>query len=263
MTTLSTYLSISRDLPKWQGVQAKAPAVATATKYYQAHIGEAKSGADLVRNPRLFDYAMKAFGLGDRLYAKGLMTRAMNEGVLASGALANKLGDPNVLAFVKAFDFKDKGAGAASTAAEVKNVVALYTENALEADQGKQNEGVELALYFQRKAPAIKDAYAILADKKLLSVVQTALGISPMTGLQQIDTQAAMLGAKVKIADFQDAKKLQTFIARFAAMYDYANGTSAAGAGASNAILLDASQGASFATSDSGLLAKLQTYRAG
>lgn len=261
MTTLSAYLSIAGSLSRWQAIQAKSPAVATATAYYKAHIGEVKSASDLVKNPRLFNYAMTAYGLGDRVTAKGLMTRAMNEGVLSTTALAVKLHDPNVLAFVKAFDFKDKGSTVASTSAAVQKAVDLYAENALETDQGKQNPGVELALYFQRKAPSIKDAFSILADKKLLKVVQTALDISPMTGAEPIDQQAKLLSAKLKFPDFQDPKKIQAFLSRFAAMYDFRNaGGAATGSPAPNAILADTSQ------TDGGggqsLLQSIQSYRA-
>ena len=54
---------------------------------------KAKSAADLVNNPRLFSYAMTAFGLGDRLYAKALMTQVLQQGVGDAKALANKLND--------------------------------------------------------------------------------------------------------------------------------------------------------------------------
>lgn len=77
MTTLSSYLSIARNLPKYQAMTARSAAVATQTKYFQANIGTVKSAADLVKNPRLFNYAMTGFGLGDRLYAKSLMAQAM------------------------------------------------------------------------------------------------------------------------------------------------------------------------------------------
>ncbi len=57
----------------------------------------------------------------------------------------------------------------------------------MEESAGEQNEGVELALYFARKAPSITSAYGILADKNLLKVVQTALGLSEYTSYQDID----------------------------------------------------------------------------
>jgi hypothetical protein len=242
MTTLSSYLPIANNLAKWQAITAKSPANATQTKYFQDNICKVKSAADLMKNSRLFNYAMSAFGLGDRTYAKGLMTQVLKQGVASSATLANKLNDPNILAFAKAFDFAANGANTTSSSTLVSNVVNRYTENALEADQGKQNPGVQLALYFQQHAPSVTGIYGILADKSLLTVAQTALGISPLTGLEPIDTQASLLGAKLNIADFKDPKKLQAFIARFAAGYDATNGGATPTSSTStNAILLGAS----------------------
>lgn len=261
MTTLSSYLSIARDAARWQSMVAKAPDVALQTRYFQDNIGKTSNAEALVNNNRLFAYAMKAFGLGDRVYAKGLMKQVLQQGVATSTSLAYKLNDPNILAFAKAFDFAKNGAQTTNSPTLVKSVVDQYTRNALESDQAKQNGGVGLALYFQRKAPAITSVYGLLADKKLLQVVQTALDISPMTAVMPIDQQAAMLATKIKIADFQDATKLQTFIARFAAQYDSRYGAaSATGSVYSNAILLGASQ-------DTGgiggsLLQAMQAYRA-
>ena len=143
----------------------------------------------------------------------------------------------------------------------VQSVVSQYTENALETSQGQQNQGVQLALYFQRKAPSITDAYGLLADKQLLSVVQTALNISPMTGVEPIDQQATMLASKINFSDFVNPTKLQSFIARFSAMYDYNNATGTGAASTStNAILLGASQGLGGGL-DPGLMQNLQTYK--
>ena len=262
MTTLSSYLSIARDAARWQSMTAKAPDVAIQTKYFEANIGKATSAEELVDNQRLFAYAMKAFGLGDRIYAKGLMKQVLKQGVGSATTLAYKLNDPNILAFAKAFDFAKNGAQTTSSSTLVKSVTDQYTRNALETDQSTQNGGVGLALYFQRKAPAITSVYGLLADKKLLKVVQTALDISPMTAVMPIDRQAAMLSKKIKFADFQDATKLQSFIARFAAQYDYKYGASSAtGSVYSNAILLGASQDMGGAIGGS-LLQAMQAYRA-
>lgn len=261
MTTLSSYLSIARDAARWQSMTAKAPDVALQTKYFQDNIAKATSAGALVDNNRLFTYAMKAFGLGDRVYAKGLMKQVLQQGVGSSTTLAYKLNDPNILAFAKAFDFAKNGAQTTNSPALVKSVVDQYTRNALETDQAKQNGGVGLALYFQRKAPAITSVYGLLADKKLLQVAQTALDISPMTAVMPIDHQAAMLTKKIKIADFQDTAKLQAFIARFAAQYDSRYGAaSATGSVYSNAILLGASQDAGGIGGS--LLEAMQAYRA-
>ncbi len=246
MTTLSSYLPIANNLAKWQSITAQRPEVSVQSKYFQDNIDKVKSAADLMSNTRLFNYAMTAFGLGDRTYAKGLMAQVLKQGVASNTTLANRLNDPNILAFAKTFDFARNGASTTASSSLVSNVVGRYTENALEASQGRQNPGVQLALYFQQHAPAVTSIYGILADKSLLTVVQTALGVSPMTGLEPIDAQAQLLSSKLKLSDFQDPKKLQAFISRFAAGYDSTNG----GSGVSsvtptNAILLDAVSSAS------------------
>ena len=233
MTTLSSYLSIANNFTKYQAMTSQSAAVATQTKYFQANIGKITSPAALVANPRLFNYAMTAFGLGDRTYAKALMTQVMQQGTSSSTALAVKLNDPNILAFAKAFNFSATGSTTTSSSKLVNQVVSAYTETALEKDQASQNPGVELALYFQRKAPSITSAYGLLADSKLLKVAQTALNISPMTAYEPIDQQAALLARQIKFADFQNPTKLQNFIARFSALYDSKNGTTSAGNAAS------------------------------
>ncbi|MBI1867221.1 MAG: DUF1217 domain-containing protein [Methylocystis sp.] len=224
MTTLSTYLTIANNLTKYQSIAAAAPSVSLQTKYYQANIGKARSIDEFMNNPRLFNYAMTALGLGDKIFAKGLIKKVLQQGVTDPKALANTLTDPRIKAFAKAFDFATYGTGTTSRSQVQTDIVNRYIEQSLETSQGQLNPGVQLALYFRDHAPNVTNMFAILADRKLLTVVQTALGISPLTSAQNIDAQARLLSSKLKISDFQDPKKLQAFIARFSAMYDANNG---------------------------------------
>lgn len=234
-TTLSSYLTIARNLAKWQTITRTSPDVASQIDYFTAHIDKIKSADEFIRNPRLFNFAMSAFGLGDMTYAKGLMSKVLQQGVASDKALANRLGNSNIRAFAKAFDFAAHGADTTSSASLKNDVVARFVEQSLESSQGKQNPGVELALYFRRNAPNLTSAYGILADRNILKVVQTALDIPPVTSRQPIDTQARMLSSKIRLADFKDPKKLETFIARFAALYD---SNAAANGGASASLFL-------------------------
>lgn len=238
MTTLSTYLAITNNMTRWLAATAQSPAVAVATKYFEENIGTVKSGADLVNNTRLFDYAMTAFGLGDMTYAQGMMKQVLAQGIASSNALANTLPNPNIHAFAAAFDFADNGPSTTASSSLVQNVENRYLENALETSQGQQNPGVQLALYFQQNAPNLTSVYGILGDKNLLTVVQTALGISPLTSAEPIDMQAQMLSRAINISDFKNPAKLQSFIERFSALYDANNGgQSPAPAGSSSPIV--------------------------
>jgi hypothetical protein len=252
MTTLSSYLTIANNINRWLAATAQNPGVSVATNYFEQNIGKVKSADDLVNNPRLFDYAMTAFGLGDMTYAQGLMKQVLAQGVTSSNALANTLPNPNILAFAKAFDFADNGASTTNSATLVANVVNRYLENSLQTAQGEQDPGVQLALYFQQNAPNITSIYGILADKNLLTVVQTALGISPLTSAEPIDTQAHMLSSLVNISDFKDPAKLQLFIERFAALYDSSSSSGANGGLSSASSPLLTLFNASAATSDGG-----------
>ncbi len=246
LSTTASYLSVSSNLARLQTATASDGAVKTATNYYLANIGKVTSVRDFVNNYQLFSYAMKAFGLSDMTYAKGLMTKVLEGGVTSSTALANTLSDPRYKAFATVFDFAGRGSAATSTSAATSGTSAKYVEQTLEDTQGQQNKGVQLALYFQRHASSVSSAYGILADSSMLSVVQTAFGISSESALQDIDTQAAVLDKVLNISDLQDPVKVQKLVERFTANYDVASGNTAA----ANAAL-------STAASDSGLGADL------
>lgn len=224
MSTLTDYRLIARDLTRWQSITNKKPMVAQQTRYFQANIGNVKTIDAFVKNTRLFNFAMQAFGMGDRLYAKGLMKKVLEQGTASPSALANRLNDPRIKAFAKAFDFAGKGALATQSDAVRQDVAARFVEQTLEVEQGAKNPGVRLALYFRQNAPNITSTLGLLADRDLLQVAQMALGISPLSSHQDVDLQAKNLAAKVDVADFKDAKKLQKFLERFCAAYDAANG---------------------------------------
>jgi hypothetical protein len=97
----------------------------------------------------------------------------------------------------------------------------------MEEDAGDQNEGVRLALYFERKAESITSAYGILADKALLKVVETAVGLPATISLLDLDRQAELINERLDIEDLKDPKKLKELLTQFAAMWEIDNPTTA------------------------------------
>ena len=223
-TTTSTYLSIQNNLARYQKMVGNEPSVKTATAYYAANIGNVKSISDLVGNYRLLSYALTAYGLGDQVNNKALVTKVLQGGVTnADGttnnkALANTLSNPNWAKFAKAFDFLGSGASSISTSTAVATTESAYTEQTLESQQGQQDVGVQLALYFQRVAPTITSAYSVLGDKNLLEAFQTIYGIT-LNSNGNIDANAAIVDRTMPIKDLQDPTKLKQLTARFTAEY--------------------------------------------
>ncbi len=205
---------------------------------------------------------MNAYGLGDMTYAKGMIQQVLEQGTGSQNDLAYTLNNPQILALAQTFDFADNGASTTSSSAVQTGVVNNYIEQTLQTNQGQSDPGVQLALYFQQNAPNITSVYNILADKNLLTVVQTALGISPLTSAENIDTQATLISNKLDISDFQDPKKLQSFIERFCALYDANNqgSTASQNPDVPDAVLTTASSSGGFSSS---LLSSMQGINLG
>jgi hypothetical protein len=225
-TTIAAYLGVVQNLSRYQATTSAEPAVKTASAYYAANIGKVQSIQDLVGNYRLLSYALSAYGLGDQINAQALVSQVLQGGVSNPKSLANTLADPRWKAFATAFDFVGKGAASVSTASAIQTTSADYVEQQLESDQGSQNPGVQLALYFQRVAPTITNSYGILADQNLLEVAQTIFSLSPVTSATDIDAQAASINKLMPLSDLQNPIKLKQLVERFSAMYDYKYGPS-------------------------------------
>src|SRR5690606_36041433 len=75
-------------------------------------------------------------------------------------------------------------------------------------------------------AGSIKNAFNILSDPALATVVRTALGLPDAVGQADIDVQARMLEDRLDFADFKDPDALGKFLSRFSAMYELKTGGS-------------------------------------
>jgi hypothetical protein len=217
-TTTSTYLSIENNLARYQKMIASEPTVKTATDYYAANIGKVTSISDLVGNYRLLSYALTAYGLGNQVNNKALVTKVLEGGVTSSKALANTLSNPNWAKFAKAFDFVDNDAGSISTSSAVSTTEANYNETKLESQEGQQDVGVQLALYFQRVAPTIKSSYNVLGDENLLEAFQTIFGVT-LNSYGSIDTNASIVSKLMPMSDLTNPTKLKSLTERFTAQY--------------------------------------------
>ncbi len=250
-STTTAYLAVSQNLSRYQAMTAAEPAVKTATAYYEANIGSVKSIGDLVGNYRLLSYALNAYGLGDQINARGLIAKVLEGGVSNPKSLANTLPNPQWKAFAAAFNFVDSGSASPSSSSSVQTTTSDYVEQQLESDQGSQDVGVQLALYFQRVAPTVTSEEGILADQNLLEVAGTIMGLSPSVAS---DVQPQTLSELMPLSDLQDPAKLQQLTERFTAMYDYTYGPSS---GASSGLTVDSGNSSSGPSGAAAVLASV------
>ncbi|WP_027060088.1 DUF1217 domain-containing protein [Mesorhizobium loti] len=210
------------------GLDPNSDYVKGETTYYLANITKVKSVDDLMSNSRLYTYALAAYGLDSATEDKDLIKSVLQSKVSDPDSIANKQTNPAYAGLALAFNFEANGENATTINAAQQPTVDMYLRQSLEEDAGKTNEGVRLALYFQRKAPDISNWYDVLADTALASVVRTALGLPDSFATADIDKQAQLFEQKLDISDFTDPAKLSKFLTRFTSMYEINNPTSTA-----------------------------------
>ncbi|MDJ0929488.1 DUF1217 domain-containing protein [Breoghania sp.] len=207
---------------------ASDPTLERESAYYLENMENVTSIDEFLEDDRLFDYAMKAFGLEDMDYAKTFMRKVLEEGIDDDDSFAKQFTDGKYAAFAETFNFARYGEVTTTFEATRQDVVDAYLRQTLEEKEGSSNEGVRLALYFSRQVSDIESAYDILADQALAEVVYTALGLPDEFASADIDKQAEYIEERINIEDFQDPEALQTFLERFSAMYDLQNETATA-----------------------------------
>ena len=223
ISTSTRYQIVNKDLARTKSLIEKEPATKREIEYYQANIKNIKTIDEFIKNDRLFKFAMKAYGLEDMAYAKGLFKKMLQEGITSTTSMANKMSNPLYKEFAKAFDFKGKGAEATSASSATTEAVQKYVQMALEKKEGEQNQGVQIAMYFKRKASSVTTTMGILADKALLKFVQTTFNIPESASKADLDIQVRNLEKHLNIKDLQDPKKVDKLIQRFSAMWDVNN----------------------------------------
>lgn len=220
VNTYTNYQVIARDIAKSIARVESQPMVKRETEYYLANIGKVKSIEEFLADDRLYRYAMKAFGLEEMTYAKGLIKKALTEGIDEADSFANKLTDKRYREFVETFNFARFDELATTFTRAQQGTVDKYLRQTLEENAGQQDEGVRLALYFQRKASSVTSYYNILADKALTQVVRTALGLPDSFASSPIDRQVETFKKRLKIEDLSDPTRVEKFLKRFTALWD-------------------------------------------
>jgi hypothetical protein len=202
--------------------------VKAETDYYMAHVSDVKSIDDLFADKRLYNYALSSVGLDPAKEDPKFIRSVLEGGVRDADSVANKQSNKAYANLAAAFNFEQYGEDATTYHASQQPVVDKYMRQTLEEDAGQTNDGVRLALYFQRNAPNLTDWYQVLADKALSQVVRTAFGMPDSFASADIDKQVKLFESKMDITDFADPQKLDKFITRFTSMYELQNPTATA-----------------------------------
>ena len=220
-------------------------------KYYSAEIEKLTSAEDLLSNRRLVDFILTAAGIDPQGVTTDYVRQMFSSDLNDPESFANTEPDNRYRQIVASFNFNTDGSlrrAAETTIQSGRGILEtqdLYLNQTLEEEQGVDNAGVRLALYFRRLADTISTPYDVLADTALLQVIRVAYSLpEEMTGAD-IDVQAEYISRVFEPEDMQDPEKVEKLLLRFTSLYDIENNTDASpiltlmGGGASGGISAD------------------------
>jgi Protein of unknown function (DUF1217) len=257
ISTLTSYKLITRDLERSLERKAAEPQIASDTAYFQENITKVESIDEFLGDYRLYSYAMKAYGLEDMTYAKAYMRKVLEEGVSNEESFVNSLSDERFKEFATAFDFESYGSVTTIRTDVTEGVVEKYTRTALESDAGEENEGVRVALYFERMVSSVDSYYDILADEALTKFFQVTFGLPETMSSIDVDQQVKLLQKVFDLSALQDPEEVAHLTERFSVMYDLNENTE------TDPILNLFTNSSSSASIDMELVASLQNLKLG
>ncbi|CAN7504642.1 DUF1217 domain-containing protein [Pararhizobium sp. LjRoot235] len=199
------------------------------SQYYSAEIAKIESLGDLLSNRRLVDFILVSAGLDPEEYTSDDVRQMFESDFDDPKSFINT--GPNTVIFkeiVASYNFDSEGnlakpASGIQTRRGLLETEDLYLNQTLEEQEGEDNAGVRLALYFRRMASGVSTAYDLLADSALLQVIQTTFSIPDEMSSADVDIQYAYINRVLDVEDLHDPEKLEKLLVRFTALYDVEN----------------------------------------
>lgn len=197
-------------------------------------IANVKTLDDLLADKKLTEFILIANNIDPKTADKAVLKKAFAADPEDAKGFLNTPAGEQFKSLVSVFNFDAKGnlTNAKMEASQNKGARLatdnLYLHQTLEKQQGASNDGVRLALYFQRKAPQINSAYDIMSDPALYNVIKTTFSLPASISNMDVTRQAKFLEKLFPIKDMHDAGKVNNLLKRFSAVYDATNGANTA-----------------------------------
>lgn len=221
--------------------------------YFRENIGKIDTAEQLVKDYRLLNVALGAFGLGDDIGNKFFIRKVLDDGTLDPDALGNKLADKRYLAMSKAFGFGDFDTPNTKLSTFPDEIAAKFKDRSFEAAVGQSNDNMRLALNARRElaelaarpSSATTKWFTVLGTPALRTVVEGALNL-PNTfaripldqQLTEIQDRAESVLGSSDPSVFANEETLSNVIDRFLINASITNNSFAATSGAATALIL-------------------------
>ncbi|KIC10368.1 flagellar protein [Leisingera sp. ANG-M1] len=221
--------------------------------YFLENIGNVKSAADLISDPRLLDVALGAFGLEEDSYKKAFLERILQEGTEADDALANRMDDARYVQLSDAFGF---GPGQSLKTGDLQAMTELVSANQVQAFEtavGEQDPAMRTAMFAERELAAVAGDdtsvdtqwFNVMAQPALREMFELSLNLPSSIGQIDIDQQLTAFKDRANavfgsddLSGFSDPEQMDKLITRYLAMSEISQFDSSISSGSTALLLL-------------------------
>jgi hypothetical protein len=202
-SALASYRLLQRDGAKIFDQFKKSATILKDVETFKKQAARIESPDDFFKNQKLMRFALSAYGLDADISSLGRIKKVMTSDLSDENSLANRMTDPRYQELAKAFDFQKSGTAKLGNASFLEEVAQKYIQAEFEKSIGRQNPAVREALYFARNIGKVGDAYGVLGDRVLRSVVTYELGLPDQIAVQSVMKQKSLIDDRLDISKFK------------------------------------------------------------
>lgn len=228
--TASSYIiQMTRFLEGDAKTTAREAADAEAS-YYTDTMQSIRSASEFLADRRLVDLVLTAKGIDPVTVTDDFLEQMFTSDLDDPESFINQQADSRFAELLGTFNFDKDGnllfnaPTAVQSRGEMLETQNLYLRQTLEEQEGNENAGVRLALYFERMAASVTDAYEIIGDEALLEFFRITFSMPEELSNMDVDQQAKLVEQNLNLQDLTDPEKLAKLIQRFTVLYDLETG---------------------------------------
>ncbi|MBD9371265.1 DUF1217 domain-containing protein [Rhizobium sp. ARZ01] len=176
LSTYTSYSLLAKDMLTSLSRVSQQTINAREAEYYKANIGKVGSVDEFLDDYRLYNYAVKAYGLEDMAYAKAFMRKVLESDLTDPNSFVNLLTDTRYRSFANAFSFEASSVSA-QTEAQLDEIIGLYSATVANAGSAIKEE----TRYYNIVIDTLTDVDQLLNNDRLRNYMFTAFGVDPKT----------------------------------------------------------------------------------
>jgi len=200
-----------------RGVAAalKDPQLQRTLSRFRDAVSRAGSVDEALRDPRVLAVVLPAMGLSGEEGKPALAARALASDPADRKSLVNRLGDARWKEAAASLDLFRRGLDALRDPKLQETLSKGLARSQWLQGLDRSAPGVSKAMYFLDNAAGVDDAYDVLGNAVLRSVVTGALGLPEAMAIQPVETQARAVTARLDLADLADGARARKIAERY------------------------------------------------